>query len=215
MRFGRGKAQAPQPVTLPGRGETVVLSTSGGGRIPARVMEQGADGLLLAITVPTSPLTPAQLEALLLEYHSPRGRIRLQGSFSIDDPGDPDVVRLSAPRAQEVLQERSYVRYEVARPVVVFGAGGQMQSFTVDISGGGFQLAGPDTLKIGDEVSFQLTLSQGAPAVKGTARVVRTTPQGRRALEFDSISEGDRRRVVRFIFECQRDERRRGLGREQ
>jgi len=41
--------------------------------------------------------------------------------------------------------------------------------------------------------------------------VVRIDPQGRRAVEFDSISDLDRRRLVRFIFECQRSERRRGL----
>ncbi len=67
---------------------------------------------------------------------------------------------------------------------------------------------------MGDEIRFQLVLVQGAPPVTGSARVVRATPQGRSAVEFESISEVDRRRVVRFIFECQRDERRRGLGRE-
>jgi len=215
MKFGRGKAQAPAPVALPGRGENVTLSTPGGGRIPARVTEQGADWLLVAITVPTKPLTGAQLAALVLEYNSPRGRMRLQGSFAIDDPADPDLLRLTEPRSLEVLQERSYVRYEVARPVIVYATGGQTQTFTVDISGGGFQLAGPDTLKLGEEIRFQLSLEQGKPPISGSARVVRSTPQGRRAVEFTGIGEAERRRIVRFIFECQRDERRRGLGRER
>jgi c-di-GMP-binding flagellar brake protein YcgR len=87
----------------------------------------------------------------------------------------------------------------------------QMQSFTVDVSGGGLLLAGPDTLAVGEELTFRLTLTPGVTPVSGTGRVVRVDGQGRRAVEFESISDLDRRRLVRFIFECQRDERRRGL----
>jgi PilZ domain len=214
MRFGRGKAPASTPVQLPGKGENVTLSTSGGGRIPARVMESGADSLTIAITVPTRPLSAAQLENLLLEYVSPRGRLRLRGTFAQAEGGDPDLLQMLSPRSVEVVQQRSYVRIEAARPVIVYSGatGSQMQSFTVDISGGGFQLAGPDTLSIGDEIRFRLTLTPGVAPVTGTAKVVRVTPQGRRAVEFESISDLDRRRLVRFIFESQRGERSRGLG---
>ena len=107
------------------------------------------------------------------------------------------------------------MRIRSARPVLVYAArdGMRVQSFTVDVSGGGLLLAGPDTLVIGDEVTFQLTLTPGVTPVSGQGRVVRIDPQGRRAVEFDSISDLDRRRLVRFIFECQRTERRRGLER--
>ena len=40
---------------------------------------------------------------------------------------------------------------------------------------------------------------------------MRTDLQGHRALCFDEIGDGDHRRLVRFIFDCQRAERRRGL----
>ena len=50
--------------------------------------------------------------------------------------------------------------------------------------------------------------------ISGTGKVVRVDAQGHRAVEFESISDLDRRRLVRFIFECQRAERRRGLDRE-
>ncbi len=40
---------------------------------------------------------------------------------------------------------------------------------------------------------------------------MRTDGQGRLGVVFDEISDLDRRRLVRFIFECQRAERRRGL----
>ena len=38
-------------------------------------------------------------------------------------------------------------------------------------------------------------------------------PANVRAICFDEIAEGDHRRLVRYIFECQRAERRRGLER--
>jgi hypothetical protein len=180
-------------------------------------MVHGADSLLLAITVPTKPLTPSQLEDVVLEYNSQRGRVRLFGAFALEDPADPDLLRMREPRSVEVVQERSYVRIQAARPVIVYGAGAQarVESYTVDVSGGGLLLAGPDTLAMGDEVSFNLSLAPGERAVTGVGRVVRIDAMGRRGLVFESISDLDRRRLVRFIFECQRAERRRGLSEER
>lgn len=215
MRLGRAKKDTSRPAELPERGENVSLVLPAGARIPARVLERSPDALLIAITVPTRPLTDAQLRELTLEYNNPRGRMRLRGLFTAEE-GEADLVWLRDPRSIEVVQQRDYVRIQSARPVIVYSAkAGQVQSFTVDVSGGGFQLAGPDTLRVGEEIRFSLALTPGVTPVTGTARVVRVTPQGRRAVVFESISDLDRRRLVRFIFECQRDERRRGLNREQ
>jgi len=125
-------------------------------------------------------------------------------------------VRIDSPRSVEVLQEREYVRIKSARPVLVYSShdSNQVQSFTVDVSGGGLLLAGPDTLQPGEEVKFRLTLTPGVLPVTGSGTVVRTDGQGRKAVVFKSISDLDRRRLVRFIFECQRAERRRGLDTE-
>jgi len=213
MRLGRAKPTVSAPMTLPERGETVTLSTLAGGRIPARVLERTSDSVLVAVTVPTRPWTPAQLKDMIMECSNARGRLRLRGTFAVEDPADPDVLRLLSPRSIELLQQRHHVRIEAARPVIVYGArgGAQAESFTVDLSGGGFLLAGPESLSLGEEVRFRLTLTPGMVPVTGTARVVRTTDEGRSALAFESISDLDRRRLVRFIFECQRDERHRGI----
>ncbi|HXD55617.1 MAG TPA: PilZ domain-containing protein [Solirubrobacteraceae bacterium] len=213
MRLARSKRQsAAAPVELPEVSDSVVLAV-GSGRIPARVIERGPDMLVVAITVPTRPMSEDQLGSLRVEYVSARGRVRLTGSLASQDPADPEVVRLTAPRSVEVMQEREYVRIRSARPVLVLCSGetGSVQSFTVDVSGGGLLLTGPDTLRVGDELTFRLTLTQGVTPVTGSGRVVRVDGQGRRAVEFISISDLDRRRLVRFIFECQREERRRGL----
>lgn len=214
MRLGRSKAPAASiPMQLPERSESVALLTADGVQLPARVLERDGDTLTVAITARTRALTAAELGGLVLEYHSERGRMRLTGSFAIDDPRDPDLLRMASPRSVEVLQQRSYVRIHAARPVVVFcsGPGGRIESFTVDLSGGGMLLAGPDTLAVGQEITFHLSIVSGEPPVTGTAKVVRIDNQGRRAVSFETISDHDRRRLVHFIFECQRAERRRGL----
>jgi len=216
MRLGRGKQPVNAPVALPSRGDTVSVSLPGSARIPARVLEASPDSVLVALTVPTRPLTAAQLNALVLEYNSARGRVRLHGSSAAGDPNEPDLLRLDGPRSVEVLQERRYVRIQSARPVLVYcgSDNGRIESYTIDVSGGGFLLAGPGSLTVGEEVSFRLSIASGSAPISGTGRVVRIDAMGRRAVAFESISDLDRRRLVRFIFDCQRAERRRGLAEE-
>lgn len=214
MKLRRSKSGASnKPMALPGPSEAVIVNTAGGGRIPGKVIERGPSTLLVAILVPIKPFTAKDLDGLVLEYAGPRGRIRLRGTAIVENPAEPDLLRIEGPRSVEVLQEREYVRIQSARPVVVYAGGDrqQVQSYTVDLSGGGLLLAGPDTLKIGDEVRFQLTITPGVTPITGSGRVVRTDSRGRRAVVFEDISDLDRRRLVRFIFECQRSERRRGL----
>jgi hypothetical protein len=205
MKLGRGHVESSQPMLLPGRSATVTLVPVSGERIPARVLESGAETLLVAITVPIEPLSYSQLEGLVLEFVGERGRVRLTGTASVENASEPDVLRIDRPRSVEVLQEREYV--------LVYGGPDQIpvQSYTVDLSGGGILLAGPDSLKIGDQVEFQLTLTPGVLLIAGKGTVVRIDAQARRAVEFTTISELDRRRLIRFIFECQRTERHRGL----
>ena len=213
MKLGRSKAQPRETLVLPEVHDVVSLNLGGTARIPARVLERGGDSLLVAITVPMRPLTPAQMADMTIEYTGSRGRVRLQGSCAMEDPADSDLLRINAPRSVSVLQEREYVRIRSSRPVLVYSARdqAQVQSYTVDVSGGGLLLAGPETLKVGEQVKFRLTLTQGVLPVSGTGHVVRTDGHGRLGVVFDEISDLDRRRLVHFIFECQRAERRRGL----
>ena len=216
MKFGRGTDQKSKPVALPDHGQTVTLVPRGGEAISARVLERAADSLLVAIMVPIGPLSHRELDGMVLEFVAPQGRVRLSGTTTIEDPSDPDVLRIESPRSIEVLQEREYVRVKVSRPAVVSSRRdpNPIESFTIDLSGGGFLLAGPATLKIGDEVRFQLNVTPGELVIAGTGRVVRVDNMSHRAIAFESISELDRRRLIRFLFECQRTERQRGLATE-
>jgi hypothetical protein len=217
MKLGRKKSPSTQAVAIPARSETVTLALASGEKLPARVITSDPSVLLVGIMLPRSTLTASELQALVLEFNDVRGRVRLQGATTIQDAQEPDLIRIEGPRSLEVLQEREFVRIRSARPILVYSGNNhlQVQSYTVDVSGGGLLLAGPDTLKIGELVRFRLSTASGEEPIVGTGRVVRTDPQGRRAVAFEEITDLDRRRLVRFIFEIQRAERRRGLAQEE
>jgi hypothetical protein len=212
VKLKRQKNQPKGPLVLPAAGENVILSTNGGGRIPARVTACESGSLTVAIMVPTKPLSESQLAALVVDYSDVRGRVRLHGAAVVVDPNEPDLLRIDDPRSIEILQQREFVRVQSARPVALSSPRDALHidTYTVDLSGGGFMLAGPDSLKVGFEVHFRLSLGEDALPIAGKGMVVRID-RGRPAVAIEELSDLDRRRLVRFIFDCQRVERRRGL----
>lgn len=202
-----------EPLVLPEPGEVVNVCPDGKARIPARVMKRVGDSLELVLTVPARPFTAEQLRDLCIEYTAPRGRVRVHGEFDPQDPQDTELLHMRSARSVELIQRRDYVRIRAARPVLVYwrSNGARMESFTADVSGSGLLLAGPDTLPVGAELSFTLSLAPGETPVSGVGEVVRVDARGRRGINFTKISELDQRRLVRFVFEWQRAERRRAV----
>jgi PilZ domain len=215
MRLLRKSSENEGALKLPKRSTTVTLVRDSGERIQARVTEREEDSLLVGVMFRTErPLSEGSLDDVVLEYGSHRGRVRLRGTVTLEDC---DLLRFRELCSVEVLQEREYVRVQATRPVMVCtgSAQGTVRSYSVDLSGGGMLLAGPSTLKIGERVEFRLSTTPGSAPILGSGTVVRTDARGHRAICFDEIGEGDHRRLVRFIFECQRAERRRGLERKE
>jgi PilZ domain len=213
MKLKRSKTAQDNELVLPARAGVVTIVRPSGERVQARVAERDGEGLLVALMFRLEhPLREAELARLVLEFTDRRGRMRLQGAVTLQDR---ELLRFRELRSIGVVQEREFVRVPAARPVMVGSASGRasVQTYSVDLSGGGMLLAGPGTLKIGERIQFRLSTSKGAPPISGSATVVRTDSQGHRAVCFDEIGEGDHRRLVKFIFECQRAERRRGLER--
>jgi hypothetical protein len=192
----------------------VTLRSEGADGLKARVVERSDDSVVVEIIGPVQRFGASELDELVLEYGSPNGRAVLRGASATQDGEDPNLMRLNSLRPLEIVQEREYVRIKSSRPVLVYSARdrSQMQSFTVDVSGGGLLMSGPDALEVGEEVKFRLTLTPGVLPISGTGRVVRTDSQGRGGIVFESISDLDRRRLTRFISECQRAEQRPGAG---
>lgn len=102
---------------------------------------------------------------------------------------------------------------KASRPVLVYVGRDRrpVNTYSVELAGGGLLLAGPDVLEVGEDVEFQLTLVPDTEPIVGMGRVVRSDVKGRRAITFTEMSDLNRRRVVRFIFARERAERRRML----
>ncbi len=210
LRRAKGSSEGEE-IALPERSEAVTLVRSSGERVQARVAQRDGSELSVALMFrPERPLGAGDVDGLLLEFTNSAGRVRLRGEVTLLDA---ELVRFRDVCSVEQIQQREYVRVRATRPVAVISGSSQstVQTFSVDLSGGGMLLAGPSTLRVGEQIQFRLTTAQGNPPVSGVATVVRADSQGRRAVYFDEISEGDHRRLVRFIFDCQRAERRRGL----
>lgn len=211
MRLRGAKAQERAELTLPERSDAVAIVRPSGERVQARIAECDGEQLLVALMFRAErPLNDDRLDELVLEFTNSRGRVRLKGTVTLEDR---ELLRFRELHSIELIQQREYVRVQSTRPVLVLtgSSQGTIQTYSVDLSGGGMLLAGPSTLKVGEQVQFRLTTTKGAPPITGVGTVVRTDAEGRRALCFDEIGEGEHRRLVRFIFECQRAERRRGL----
>jgi len=203
MKLMRSKSRADTELPpLPARADVVTIVRPSGERLQARVAESTADSLLVALMFRAErPLESGRLDQLVLEFTNDRGRVRVEGKVALED--------------SELLRFRELHSLESTRPVTVTAGSsqGSIQTFSVDVSGGGMLLAGPSTLKIGERVRFRFSTAQGGAPITGSGTVVRADTRGHRAICFDEIGEGDHRRLVRFIFDCQRAERRRGLER--
>jgi hypothetical protein len=209
----RSHGQTKAEVTLPAPSEPVTIVGPHGERIPGRVTESNGDGVDVALMFrPARPLRKDQLKRLALEFTLPRGRVRLQGDVQLEGR---DLLHFGDLKPVEVRQEREYVRVPSSRPVTISIDHGpsKVLTYSVDLSGGGILLAGPSTLQIGERVPFELTIAKGQAPISGVGVVVRADSESRRAIRFERISDVDRRRLVRFIFECMRLERRRELQR--
>ncbi|HEY2719103.1 MAG TPA: PilZ domain-containing protein [Solirubrobacteraceae bacterium] len=113
--------------------------------------------------------------------------------------------------SEESVQRRQHVRVVRARPVTIRRGVERtaISTYSIDLSGLGILLAGPDTLSLEERVGFRLSLSDNEPPIVGQATVVRLDPRGYRAIRLEDLVEVEQRRLVRFVFDCQREDRRR------
>jgi len=136
------------------------------------------------------------------------------------------VLALHFPGKEHILriQRRQYVRIETAVDVSVHppaGSGPSFTSITIDISGGGAAVIPASNHSIDEdqriEVWFVIPLASGETQyIQTVSRVVRvwkgnSQERDKLSLEFDEIDENDRQTIIRFCFERQLSNRRRGI----
>jgi hypothetical protein len=200
-----GPLQPQQPATL-------VMPD--GQHLPARIAGHENGELRVLAMVPIDDgLSNDQLQLIVLEISGGKGLTRLGGAVTAEDR---ELLRFRNLRPIDVVQRREYVRVQTSRQVLVTigGSAAAIETRSVDLSGGGMLLSGLEHVRVGERIGFRLLTEpdgQSGSQITGTGKVVRSNPGGRCAIEFDSISEGDRRRLIKFLFDCQREERRKGL----
>lgn len=127
------------------------------------------------------------------------------------------------PKQFQRLQRRDYVRLEanlaINYSVLCTGDATREQwlrSQTRDISGGGLLFKAPDKLPIGAQLEVYLTLEgntihTSGEVVRYLPDMVDSEPGNWMGLRFLDINERDRDMIIRYIFNQQRERRKRGL----
>lgn len=134
---------------------------------------------------------------------------------------------LEKPQEGEIkrIQMRHYVRLkailEVSYQVVseaelddLLAVDPSIAAYTVDISGGGLQLATDEVMEVGDWVYLKIFIpGHEKDPIMTLGCVRRFTPAGENntknlvGIEFKKIAERDRDRIIRFIFDKMRKQR--------
>lgn len=130
---------------------------------------------------------------------------------------------ITQPYDIEKSQQRSFVRFDIALPVVVAYQLDEEQDevvslnlITKDLSGGGLQLICDKKIKFGTKVKLTLDLSDFG-SFQVDSEVVRVhQPQAERQLfwisvKFINIPDNIRDKISRFIFRKQLEHRQKGL----
>ena len=167
-----------------------------------RIEDVGERHLVLGLSrMPDEPFeegTEATLEAV-----DTRGLHRLTGRLE-PDRIEPDVVLLRWEEVQDI-QRRQFVRVEAPCAVELQRAGRDpITTYTVNVSGSGFLLAGPDDLEAGDTVTLTVRLGETGMKIEAICQVVRITGNGHIGVHITSIEESDRELLVHYVFERQR-----------
>ena len=192
-------------------GQDVFVIAPSGAPVSARVDDMSPKDMLLSLFSnhhnAAGPLVGNQVE---LQFVARRGVCRVDGEAHASRRGSNALIfqPKSEPR---VIQRRGFVRVDAVIPVkyAPFGTEGHIvNTHTLDVSGGGFLLAAPEALRLGDIMRFVLDLSSAegddAGELSCVGKAVRQTEGGAYGIEFIDLSEDERSRMIRFVFARER-----------
>lgn len=145
-----------------------------------------------------------------LQFTSRRGVCQLDGEISEIDP-DRETIRFDPTSEVVLVQRRDYVRVDAVIPVACVRAPRaprRARTKTSNLSGGGFLLVEGCGLQLDHIAEFVLELGDGLGPVPVTGRVVRQTDTGGLGIQIEQISRRDRERIVHWVFDRERVDRR-------
>lgn len=139
-----------------------------------------------------------------IEAAGPRGLVRLVGTMR-QHGREPDAVVLKFDQGPEVIQRRQFVRIDATTVVTVTREDGtKHKSYTLNLSGAGLLLSGPEELQVDEPIKVDIEVGDDEPPIHARGRVVRETVEHHKGVRLEMIEEGDRERLIHFVFERQR-----------
>jgi hypothetical protein len=192
-------------------GQDVFVIAPSGAPINARIDDMSPKDMLLSLFShhrdPAEPLAGNQVE---LQFIARRGVCRVDGEAQRSRRG-PNALIFQPKGEPRVIQRRDFVRVDAVLPVnyAPFGTEGYVvETHTMNLSGGGFLVAAPDALRVGDLMQFTIDLSaaegEDAGPLVCVGKAVRQTDGGALGIEFFDLSEDDRGRIIRYVFARER-----------
>ena len=123
----------------------------------------------------------------------------LEGDFSVEYYEDPSKI-----------QRRQYVRVDRTCDLMLYHGKDVIKTKTINISGGGLRFIAKQNFVLGDEWEFSLYLPKLHFPVKGTGEIIYMIHQENSysysVIDFRSIKEMDRNRIMRACFEAEAEE---------
>lgn len=192
----------------PGQHVRLALPELGG--VSGQVIDVGEEHMIISLFLEGQRLPSAiEYPEVLLEYTAVRGLYRRLGTVRFD-VGGVDTIRFLTDGEPELVQRRGFARVDVAVPVRLkvneFDPPLELQS--INLSGSGALLCrtplGAPPLDEGTTLWLEISISEDEEPIEARGTVLRTLDDGSKGLHFDYITDSQRDRLVRFLFERQR-----------
>jgi hypothetical protein len=186
-------------------GQHVVLKIGDLPGVEARLEQLTDDNVIVGLFKPPEPSLAeiGEIEAVI-EATSARGLARLVGTLR-QHQGQEDAAMLTFDKGPEVIQRRQFVRIDATTLVTVTREDGStVKSHSLNLSGAGLLLGGPADLQMEEPVKLDIDVGEGEVPIHAKGRVVRETAEGYKGVRIEVIEEGDRERLIHFVFERQR-----------
>lgn len=215
----------PEELKINKRVEVIIENSYYAGNYSSRVEEILPDSIILAAPLKRGVIVPLRVgDTITVNYYGKTAGYSFTTKVTATNYKKVPLIAVEKPQEITKIQRRSYIRIPTSIPVRFTVLNEQKQptslsywSETIDISGGGVAIISPIKLSCGGYLDMELDVPRkGIIQVMGrVARIEEIkTEYGKKFLlgiSFLAIDESDRDKIIQYVFELQREMRRKGL----